>query len=150
MAQYVNGITLDGSVRDPKDLSDLETFALTLYGEARGEPIAGKVAVANVILNRWHTGYRHKMNVKDVCLDKWQFSCWNKNDPNRDKMLSLDMEDPALCECRVIAHLGISDLLQNNIGTSRHYKVTTVAANWAEGHDPDYAIGHHEFFEGIA
>lgn len=58
-------------------LTDRQVLAVTLYGEARGEPIEGKVAVGCVIRNRvkdpvsrFGTGYR------SVCLAPYQFSCW--------------------------------------------------------------------------
>lgn len=62
-------------------LTDYETLFLTIVGEARGEPIEGQVAVGNVIMNRVKTS---KKSIKDVCLGKRQFSCWNEDDPNRN------------------------------------------------------------------
>ncbi|VVO24210.1 hypothetical protein PS723_04459 [Pseudomonas fluorescens] len=62
-----------------------DILARTLWGEARGEGLAGQIAVAWTIRNRvndgkakswWGEGYA------GVCLKAWQFSCWNKNDPN--------------------------------------------------------------------
>lgn len=74
-------------------------LALTLWGEARGEPIDGKKAVAWVVRNRmekaaaWKAarGRNHPLygdgTVQGVVLRPWQFSCWNKGDPNMPKML---------------------------------------------------------------
>ena len=64
---------------------DLDILARTLWGEARGESLAGQIAVAWTIRNRvndgnakswWGEGY------VGVCQKPYQFSCWNKNDPN--------------------------------------------------------------------
>jgi spore germination cell wall hydrolase CwlJ-like protein len=64
---------------------DRDILARTLWGEARGEGLAGQIAVAWTIRNRvndgkakswWGEGYA------GVCLKPYQFSCWNKNDPN--------------------------------------------------------------------
>ena len=64
---------------------DRDVLARTIWGEARGESSAGKVAVAWTIRNRvfdgkekswWGEGYA------GVCQAPWQFSCWNKTDPN--------------------------------------------------------------------
>ena len=63
-------------------LSDLDILALTVYGEARNQPIEGQVAVANVILNRLESR-QWGSDIKSVCLARKQFSCWNENDPNR-------------------------------------------------------------------
>lgn len=59
-----------------EQLTNQEVFVLTLYGECRGEPYLGQVAVACVIRNRvldkrWPSTY------KEVCLQPKQFSCWN-------------------------------------------------------------------------
>jgi len=63
-----------------KQLNDFEVLFLTVVGEARGEPVEGQIAVANVIMNR---AKKSKKGVKDACLAHKQFSCWNTNDSNR-------------------------------------------------------------------
>ena len=74
-----------------------DAFRLTLAGEAAGEPITGRVAVAWVIRNRvtadvghdgradwWGEGYAA------VCLCLWQFSCWwEKGAPNTIRLFAL-------------------------------------------------------------
>lgn len=68
---------------------DIDVLARTIWAEARGEGMAGQVAVGWAIRNRvdadlghdgkadwWGEGY------VGVCKAPWQFSCWNKNDPN--------------------------------------------------------------------
>jgi N-acetylmuramoyl-L-alanine amidase len=62
---------------------DRVTLARTLYGEARGEPTEGQIAVAWVILLSLEGA------VAQVCLAPWQFSCWNQGDPNRARLLVL-------------------------------------------------------------
>ena len=65
--------------------NDRDILARTLWGEARGESLAGQIAVAWTIRNRvndgkarswWGEGYA------GVCQKPYQFSCWNRNDPN--------------------------------------------------------------------
>ena len=64
--------------------------AMTILGEARGEGEAGMYAVACVIAQR---SIAWEKTPTQVCLKNngkvWQFSCWNKNDPNRKKLPSL-------------------------------------------------------------
>ncbi len=73
----------------PQRERDIDVLARTIWGEARGEGIAGQIAVGWCIRNRvemdlhndgrpdwWGEGY------EGVCRAPWQFSCWNKNDPN--------------------------------------------------------------------
>src|SRR4051794_15177463 len=66
---------------------DLDTMARTLYGEAEANNAADAKAIAWVIVNRadlpnWPD------SVAQVCLQPWQFSCWNPGDPNRDRILN--------------------------------------------------------------
>lgn len=61
-------------------------LACTLWGEARGEKEEAVEAVAQVILNRAEHPRWWGKDVRSVCLKPWQFSCWNKLDPNRAKL----------------------------------------------------------------
>lgn len=67
---------------DPKSV-----LAGTLYGEARGCGRAAMENVAQCVLNRvtdgWNSG-----GVTGVCLAFEQFSSWNRNDPNREQILT--------------------------------------------------------------
>ena len=91
-------------------LDDAQLMALTIYGEARGESYDGKVSVGTVILERVdHRDWDGK-TIKEVCLKKWQFSCYNENDPNRGKLLNIAEQwdeamatNPVLNECYGIA-----------------------------------------------
>ena len=54
---------------------DMATIiSYTIYAEARGEPWAGKMAVASVIKTR---SMRSGLSMAEVCLQNKQFSCWN-------------------------------------------------------------------------
>mgnify|MGYP001162347914 FL=1 len=65
-------------------LSDEQKIvAMTILGEARNQGQAGMYAVACVIAER---SISWKKTPKQVCLKKFQFSCWNENDPNRRKL----------------------------------------------------------------
>ena len=74
---------------------DLWTFAKTIWAEARGEPLDGQIAVANVILNRARQGGWWGDDVAGVCCKPKQFSCWNDGDPNRAKLDGLELQDMA-------------------------------------------------------
>lgn len=56
-------------------------FALTIYGEAGGENIASKRAIAWIIRNRLRKK-RWGNTFRKVVLSPAQFACWNKHDPN--------------------------------------------------------------------
>lgn len=57
-------------------LDQTEYLAYTLWGECRGEPVLGQIAVACVIRNRVQSG-RWPNTYRDVVLQPRQFSCWD-------------------------------------------------------------------------
>ena len=66
---------------------EVDVLARTIWGEARGEGKEGMEAVASVILNRTEIakrldGYWWGNTIIQVCQKPYQFSCWNKLDPN--------------------------------------------------------------------
>ncbi len=74
-----------------KEHIEINILAKTLYGEARGEGLSGLEAVANTIINRVNTAkakggrFWWGNDIISVCQKPYQFSCWNKKDPNRKK-----------------------------------------------------------------
>jgi hypothetical protein len=78
---------------------DLSVMARTVFGEARGEPYQGRLAVAHVILNRVRAGGWFGASVSEVCLKRWQFSCWNPGDPNRARLFQVELDDRDLLDC---------------------------------------------------
>ena len=138
------------------DANDAEILARTLYGEARGELYGGKVAVANVILHRVTTDI-YGDNKPDwwgegiigVCQKPGQFSCWNPNDPNRDKIMAVGPSDPVFAECIVIAEKAVMGLLPDLVFGSTHYHTVSVAPVWSRGHRPVIRIGAHLFYTTV-
>ena len=76
--------------------ADLDLPARVIYGEARGEPEIGQVALAWVIKTRaeWPGGAWWGKTPAEVCADPFQFSCMNDSDPNKRKLLTLPITDP--------------------------------------------------------
>lgn len=68
--------------------------AATVWGEARGEGLVGMIAVNCVIGNRVESGRSLWSTVAKVCLQPWQFSCWNINDPNSAKLHEPQKHEP--------------------------------------------------------
>ncbi|MBO6808833.1 cell wall hydrolase [Thalassospira sp.] len=141
-------------VTDPDMLSEVEVLARTLYGEARGEELAGIEAVASVILNRVAFAKRRGRywwgnDVKSVCLKPAQFSCWNKADPNRKKLLALSPRDPAYRLCKRIAKRAVAGELPDQTDGATHYHTHAVDPFWARGHVPVAEIGNHLFYKNI-
>lgn len=79
------------------DSSDIDTYARTLWAEARGEPKVGQLATGWVILNRANrAAYAGSLAgevgaIRKVCLAPLQFSCWNTGgfESQRARLLSL-------------------------------------------------------------
>lgn len=76
----------------PIEEQDEDTLlAMLVWGEARGEPAEGQLAVAHVPLTRLKDRIANKRkygnSLREIILTPWQFSCFNKQDPNRDKLL---------------------------------------------------------------
>ncbi len=141
-------------VADPDMLSEVEVLARTLYGEARGEELAGIEAVASVILNRVAFAKRRGRywwgnDVKSVCLKPAQFSCWNEADPNRKRLLALNPRDPAYRLCKRIAKRAVAGELPDQTDGATHYHTHAVDPFWARGHVPVAEIGNHLFYKNI-
>ena len=82
---------------------DMWIFAKTIWAEARGEPLEGQIAVANVILNRARQGGWWGDDIAEVCCKPKQFSCWNGGDPNRARMDGLELQDRAFARAVSVA-----------------------------------------------
>ena len=127
----------------------IETLAKTIYGEARGESIAGKAAVANVIMNRVIKGGWWGDTVEDVCRKPSQFSCWNRGDPNREKIATVNELDPVYVECATIAALAVEGLLIDRTGGATHYHTKSIKPGWSMSHEPVYETGNHIFYNSV-
>lgn len=127
-------------------------MARTMYGEARGEGATGMQAVGNVILNRSLVGGWWGDDVISVALKPWQFSTWNANDPNRDKIASLQPGDNDLFDqAYEIAGALLRDELPDVTGGATHYYADYIdAPNWTAGAIQTATIGRHLFFKGVA
>lgn len=138
---------------------DVDILARTIYGEARGENLEGKEAVACVIMNRyragkWFTGYIITPNGKipsiaETCLKASQFSCWNKNDPNYYKIIKINVNNPLFCECQRIAKKAIEGNLTDFTNGALHYHTKQIKPKWAKGKSPCYEVGNHLFYNDI-
>lgn len=71
----------------PDEWPGLMVFASTILGEAAGEPMEGKRAVAAVVMNRVRDE-RWPDRPEDVCLQRLQFSCWNVGSPTLPRMFN--------------------------------------------------------------
>jgi len=131
---------------------EIDVLARTLWGEARGEGSAGMQAVACVILNRARIAqakghYWWGNNIIQVCQKPYQFSCWNRSDPNFRKLQSVDEGDLYFATAGRIArralHCGLADITHG----ATHYHAASITPYWAKGERPSAVIGSHVFYK---
>ena len=131
------------------DKSDRLVMAQTIWGESRGETKEGQYAIAHVIKNRLDSKKWFSANtLEGVCKKKWQFSCWNEGDPNKEKMEQLTHGD--IKDFVDIANNVLDGLHDSNVGKATHYYADYISEpKWAEGKTPITTIGVHHFYEDI-
>jgi len=140
---------------DPRFSDPVEVLARTLYGEARGETLAGKEAVACVVLNRVARAtarggsYWWGRDVVGVCLKPWQFSCWNTNDPNRAKLLAISEANRTFRTCLSVAGRALAGAVEDKTAGATHYHTRTVTPAWSRGRAPCAVIGGHLFYNDV-
>lgn len=140
---------------EPEDrCADIDVLARTIYGEARGELVRGKEAVAAVIMNRVRRarergGYWWGDSVRRVCIKPWQFSCWNEGNPNRNKALSVEPSNRVFATCRRIARRAVAGTLIDPTDGATHYHAKHVNPPWARKRLPSAEIGGHYFYNDV-
>jgi N-acetylmuramoyl-L-alanine amidase len=105
-------------------------FAMGLMGEARGEGLPGMRAVAQSVMNRVNHGspHRYGSGPKEVWLRPWQYSCFNRDDPNRSKMLDFWITDALAWEhAEQVTAEALNGTLPDTVGAATHY---TTARIW--------------------
>ena len=128
---------------------DVDVLARTIYGEARGElykyGIASLIAIANVIYNRYKKKFG--LSIEEICLKKYQFSCWNKNDPNYEKIKSVNENQcHVFRKCIEISTNILSDKWPDLTDGCDHYHATFLKPSWALYQKPKYIFGDHAFY----
>ena len=136
-------------------MSDIDVLARTIFGEARGETYTGKIAIANVVLNRAALAMKHPHfgdgTITGACMVPWQFSCWNANDPNCQVINDVTDTDPIFADCLDIAELACNHKLDDMTGNATYYYAKgSPEPTWAVDKTPCAIIGNHLFFKDIA
>lgn len=141
-------------------LSALDAVALTLWGEARNEPVEGIVGVANVIRHRQlKTGHAWKT----VVHQRLQFSCWwpQGGAANYERVIALARKlvtgqavtSSSWHECLWVAEGIIAGRIRDNVQGARHYLTTALfeakPPAWAKGGRVVARLGHHTFLAGV-
>lgn len=146
------------AIPEPRTMAEpreaIDVLARTLYGEARGEGLAGIEAVAAVVMNRVararaNGGWWWGDDVVSVCRRRWQFSCWNPCDPNRARIEAAGPGDRVFDLCRRVARRAVAGRLADPTGGATHYHADHVFPAWARGRAPSAVIGRHLFYANV-
>jgi len=117
-----------------------DCLANAVYFEARGEPIEGQLAVAEVVLNRTRSG-RYPGTICAVVTQPWQFSFVRRGViPPADRGSEAWRRAVAVAR---IAEAGASRLLPNNV---LWYHAEYVRPSWGRRLARNTKIGLHIFY----
>ena len=140
---------------DLAHLPSVDLLALVAWGEARGEPVEGQLAVMNVVRNRVKRAGWFGAGYGAVILKPFQFSCLNPEDPNLEKILLLADElkdalkdgDQPISQLWWLASGIVSDHLTDNVHGATHYFASSIPAPaWTKANTPVAVIGHQQFY----
>jgi hypothetical protein len=117
------------------DEAQVECLAKNVYFEARGEPLKGQIAVANVVMNRITYGFAK--TPCEVIMQKNQFS-WVRH---HSKIVDKDLYERNKQVARTVYYSQMKDITHGALYyhanyVNPHWKYTRVAI-----------IGHHVFYK---
>lgn len=138
--------------------------ACTLYGEARGVGPDERHGIANTIGNRVRARRRDwGLTPADVCLARWQYSCWTPAGGVANyeqvllvvqRLLSGAAVGPLVKVCLALAADVVCEALPDIVSGSTHYVTRALFVAhppvWAAGRTPTVVIGSTAFFAGVA
>lgn len=132
-------------------------LAANIYFEARGEPLAGQIAVAHVTM---HRAGRDPDKVCDAVIEKKQFS-WLNGKVHRSKKVAFAVfkapeDKKAWRIALLIAVKVLKGELWDNTDESNHYHATTykgkeLKPKWIRAHcmQQTKRIGNHIFYKCV-
>lgn len=145
----LGGILQPGEVnaQDGEDMLHQWTLAQTAWGEARGDGVIGMLAVMNVVLNRVEDD-RWPDSVHEVCVQPWQFSAWNDNDPNLQKMREAAPADPMFGAALEMARALLAEGRKFDLthGATHYHATSMRRPAWAKDMTVTAVIGGHVFY----
>lgn len=122
----------------------IRRFALSLcvWREARGEPLLGKLLVAQTIENRV-TNPRWPDTYIGVITQPLQFSAFNKHNPNVTAYPKED--DLQWGDCVAVADFVMS--APAKLTDANHYHVSSIKPAWARADKIVMISGNHTFYD---
>lgn len=134
----------------PTTQDDAEAMARTIWAECRSGGRLGMQAVAGVIVNRakMPPGYWWGTGLYGVCVQPWQFSCWNAGDPNLPKLRAVTAADPEFAIALDLAAMAVAGtLIDLTNGADSYYARTMISPpSWAKTGVRTYQDDWHNFY----
>lgn len=124
----------------------LTCLALNIYHEARGEPQAGQVAVAQVTMNR---AQGKEKNVCKVVFAPNQFS-WTTGATHKGKVKTAyipNKDDKGWQQAKTVAKLVSIQFFNDPTRGANHYHAKSVKPDWSRSMAKVAVIGQHIFYK---
>lgn len=130
-------------------LYEVMCIATAIYFEARGEPLAGRFAVAEVVMNRMNDP-RYPSDACSVVYDggetyrecAFSFYCDGKSDQP-------DTDSVAWYSAQLIAAAVYEGRSAPVVGDATHYPARWVHPDWAHTGQQVATINDHVFYRGV-
>ena len=146
-ARISRGLVFQGESEDEYQARQRRCLATAIYFEARGEPMRGQLAVAQVVMNRVRTPHYPDTICGVVYQGQWQrkgcqfsFACDGQADVPRDKQMWAQSNTLATRVTDGKVWLG-------DIGYATHYHATYVKPRWRRSMNKIKKIGQHIFYK---
>lgn len=135
LSQLVDRMPRDAALDD-----QLECLAGAIYFEARGEPLAGQLAVAEVIVNRAASG-RFPASYCGVVMQKSQFSF-----VKRGRMPAAPTGSAIYRRAKAIAQIAHRDLWNSEAKDALYFHARHVSPSWSGRREAAARIHNHVFY----
>lgn len=130
-------------------LYEVMCIAMAVYWEARGEPLAGRFAVAEVVVNRTRDP-RYPSDACSVVYDggegrhecEFSFYCDGKSDQP-------DLNSIAWLSAQRVARAVYEHRTEPVVGEATHYHARWVRPDWASSGAVVARIDSHVFYEDV-
>jgi spore germination cell wall hydrolase CwlJ-like protein len=140
-AGFVTATIMALAASDATGATHQDIVASTLILEAGGEYAEGAMeAVHEVIYNR---SIKRNKSMSDVCLQKWQFSCWNNKDIDRN--IAKAKKHPRWNQAMKIVNT--SKMTNYTHGADHYYADYIKPPYWEKSMTRTVKIGRHIFFK---
>jgi spore germination cell wall hydrolase CwlJ-like protein len=135
LAAMVEAMPRDGALS-----RELDCLAGAVYFEARGEPLAGQLAVAQVVINRSESG-RYPADYCGVVFQRAQFSFVRGG-----RMPAIDRGSEAWHRASAIARIAHRDLWDSPAGDALFFHARYVKPSWSRTKIARATIDSHIFY----